>query len=115
VGGKHLEAALDNMKVFGRIVLCGMISQYNDTSPTLGPANIFLGITKRLRLQGFIVRDHYDVINKFLDDMAKWVKEGKIKWKETVFEGLENSSKAFIARFNGENFGKTLVKIGPDS
>jgi NADPH-dependent curcumin reductase CurA len=55
------------------------------------------------------------VINKFLDDMAKWVKEGKIKWKETVFEGLENSSKAFIARFNGENFGKTLVKIGPDS
>ncbi|MFY9798830.1 MAG: hypothetical protein WAJ93_24345 [Candidatus Nitrosopolaris sp.] len=45
---------------------------------------------------------------------SKWVKEGKIKWKETVFEGLENSSKAFIALFNGENFGKTLVKIGPN-
>jgi hypothetical protein len=73
-----------------------------------------LGITKRLRLQGFIVRDHYGIINQFLVDMTKWVKEGKIKWKETVFEGLENSSKAFIAIFNGENFGKTLVKIGPD-
>jgi len=115
VGGKHLEAALDNMKTFGRIVLCGMISEYNTTSPTPGPSNIFLAITKRLRLQGFVVRDHYDMTNQFLNDMTKWVKEGKIKWKETVFEGLENSSKAFIALFNGENFGKTLVKIGPDS
>jgi len=60
VGGKHLEAALDNMKTFGRIVLCGMISGYNATFPTPGPSNIFLAITKRLRLQGFIVRDHFD-------------------------------------------------------
>jgi NADPH-dependent curcumin reductase CurA len=115
VGGKHLEASLDNMKTFGRIVLCGMISQYNATSTTPGPANIFLAITKRLRLQGFIVRDHYDMVNQFLSDMSKWVKEDKIKWKETIFEGLENSPKAFMALFNGENFGKTLVKVGPDS
>jgi NADPH-dependent curcumin reductase CurA len=97
------------MKTFGRIILCGMISQYNATCPTHGPANIFLAITKRLKLQGFIVRDHYDT--------TKWVNEGKIKWKEwkeTVFEGLENAPKAFIALFNDENFGKTLVKIGPD-
>jgi NADPH-dependent curcumin reductase CurA len=114
VGGKHLEAALDHMKAFGRIVLCGMISQYNATSPTPGPANIFQGITKRLRLQGFIVRDHYDMLNEFHGNMAKWVNERKIKWKETVFEGLENAPKAFVALFNGENFGKTLVKIGPD-
>jgi len=114
VGGEHLEAALDHMKTFGRIVLCGMISQYNVTSPTHGPSNMFLGITKRLRLQGFIVRDHYDMINDFHTDMAKWVKERKIKWKETVFEGLENAPKAFIALFNGENFGKMLVKIGSD-
>jgi len=113
VGGKHLEASLDNMKTFGRIVLCGMISQYNATTP--GPANIFLAITKRLRLQGFIVRDHYDMVNQFLSDMSKWIKEDKIKWKETIFEGLGNSPKAFMALFNGENFGKTLVKVGPDS
>jgi NADPH-dependent curcumin reductase CurA len=78
------------MKTFGRIILCGMISQYNATSPTPGPANIFLAITKRLKLQGFIVRDHYDMLNQFHADMTKWVNEGKIKWKETVFEGLEN-------------------------
>jgi NADPH-dependent curcumin reductase CurA len=115
VDGKHLEAALDNMKTFGRIVLCGMISEYNATSPTPGPSNIFLAITKRLRLQGFVVNDHYDMTNQFLNDMAKWVKEEKVKWKETIFEGLENAPKAFIALFNGENFGKTLVKVGPDS
>ena len=114
VGGNHLEAALDHMKTYGRIVLCGMISQYNATSPTPGPMNLFLAITKRLKLQGFIVRDHYDMLNQFHTDMSKWVNEGKIKWKETIFEGLENAPKAFIALFNGENFGKTLVKIGPN-
>ena len=105
VGGNHLEAALDQMKPFSRIVLCGMISQYNETSPTPGPTNMFLAITKRLNLQGFIVRDHFGTLNQFYTDMSKWVNEGKIKWKETIFEGLENSPKAFIALFNGENFG----------
>ena len=79
-----------------------------------GSSNIFLAITKRLRLQGFIVRDHHDMTNQFHNDMTKWVKEGKIKWKETIFEFL-NAPQAFIALFNGENFGKTLVKIDPDS
>jgi NADPH-dependent curcumin reductase CurA len=115
VGGKHLEAALDNMKTFGRIVLCGMISEYNATSPIPGPSNMHLSLLKRLRLQGFAFFDHYDMTNQFLNDMTKWVKEGKIKWKETIFEGLENAPKAFIALFNGENLGKMLVKIGPDS
>jgi len=53
--------------------------------------------------------------SQFLNDMAKWVKEGKIKWKETIFDGLQNAPQAFIALFNGENFGKTLMKIDPDS
>jgi NADPH-dependent curcumin reductase CurA len=110
-----LEAALNHMKTFGRIVLCGMISQYNAISPTSGPSNMFLAITKRLRLQGFIVRDHYDMLNQFHVDISKWVNGGRIKWKETIFEGLDNAPKAFIALFNGENFGKTLVRIGPDS
>jgi NADPH-dependent curcumin reductase CurA len=115
VGGKHLEAAIDNMKVFGRIVLCGMISQYNLPSFPAGPSNLFLAITNRLKLQGFIVRDHYNVLNQFYVDMSKWINEGKIKWNETVFEGLENAPKAFLALFKGENTGKMLVKIGPDA
>ena len=91
-----------------------MISQYNAISPTPGPSNMFLAITKRLKLQGFIVRDHYEMLSQFYTDMSKWVNEGKIKWKETIFEGLENAPKAFIALFNGENFGKTLVRLGPN-
>lgn len=116
VGGKHLEAALDNMKVFGRIVLCGMISQYNDTSPSArGPSNLFLAITNRIKLHGFIVRDNYDMLNEFHSSMAKWIVEGKLNWKETVFEGIDNAPKAFLGLFKGENIGKMLVKIGPDA
>lgn len=116
VGGKHLEAALDNMKVFGRIALCGMISQYNlpqfpSTVPGPGPSNLFLAIRRRIKIQGFIVRDHYHVLNEFRTYMSKWIKEGKIKWEETVYEGLENAPKAFIALFEGEKLGKMLVKI----
>ena len=116
VGGKHLEAALENMKVFGRIVLCGMISQYNSpqfpsTVPGSGPSNLFLAIRRRIKIQGFIVRDHYHVLNEFCTNMSKWIREGKIKWEETVYEGLENAPKAFISLFKGEKLGKTLVKI----
>jgi NADPH-dependent curcumin reductase CurA len=114
VGGKHLEAAVDNMKTFGRIVLCGMISQYNVANPYALP-NLFLAIPNRLRLHGFIVRDHYDMLNEFHSSMIKWINEGKIKWKETIAEGLENAPNAFIGLFKGENFGKMLVKIGTEA
>jgi NADPH-dependent curcumin reductase CurA len=73
-----------------------------------------LAVTNRLKLQGFIVRDHYDLLNEFHDAMASWVSEGRIKWKETILEGIENAPKAFLGLFKGENFGKMLVKIGPD-
>jgi NADPH-dependent curcumin reductase CurA len=112
VGGKQLEAAIENMNPFGRIVLCGMISQYNLPSLSAGPANLLLALTNRLRLQGFIVTDHFDMLNDFYADMSKWINEGKIEWKETVFEGLENAPKAFLDLFNGKNMGKMLVKIG---
>jgi hypothetical protein len=112
VGGKHLEAALDNMKMFGKIVLCGMISQYNlPASQQTGPSNLFLAITNRLKIQGFIVRDHYHVLSEFYTIMSKWINQEKIKWQETVVEGLENAPKAFIALFKGEHIGKMLVKI----
>jgi NADPH-dependent curcumin reductase CurA len=114
VGGKHLEAAIDNMKTFGRVVLCGMISQYNAANPYALP-NLFQAILNRLRLQGFIVLDHNNVLNEFRSSMIRWIGEGKIKWKETITEGLENAPKAFIGLFEGENFGKMLVKIGTEA
>jgi hypothetical protein len=113
VGGSQLEAAIDNMKTFGTVVLCGMISQYNKTTLPTGPSNLMLAITKRLKLQGFIVRDHYYMLNEFHKNMSKWINDRKIIWKETVFEGLEKAPKAFISLFEGKNIGKMLVKIGP--
>ena len=115
VGGKQLEAAIDNMKTFGRIVLCGMISQYNNVGNPYALPNLFQAIPNRLKMRGFIVSDHYDMQNEFHSSMIKWINEGKIKWKETITEGLENAPNAFIGLFKGENFGKMLVKIGTEA
>ena len=114
VGGAHLEAALEHMNTYGRIVMCGMISMYNATKPVPGPANLFYVTSKQLTMRGFIVMDHFDKLQQFFSDMGKWISEGKIKWKETIVHGIENAPKAFIGLFKGKNFGKMLVKIGSD-
>lgn len=114
VGGDHLEAALDHMNQHGRIVACGMISVYNATEPVCAPRNLFRVVGQRLTIQGFIVSDHWDRREAFLQDMSRWIQEGRVRWQETVVEGIENAPKAFIGLFQGENFGKMLVKIGPD-
>jgi hypothetical protein len=111
VGGEHLEAVLFNMNPFGRIPICGMISQYNQTDPQAGPRNLGLVIGKRLLMQGFIVSDHYDQLPQFQADMAGWIKEDKIKWEETIIDGIENTPKAFIGLFTGGNLGKMLVRV----
>ena len=115
VGGDHLVAALDAMNNFGRIPVCGMISGYNDTAPRPGPWNLFNIIGKRLRVQGFIVSDHLDLLPDFMRDLAKWVSEGKVKWQETVEEGIENAPAAFLKLFSGGNTGKMLVKLDKDA
>jgi NADPH-dependent curcumin reductase CurA len=114
VGGAHLEAALANMRPFGRIALCGMIGQYNATEAPPGPRNIIMAVGLSLKLQGFIVSNHADMLPDFLRDMSGWAKEGKLKWHETIVEGIEKAPEAFIGLFKGANFGKMLVKLGPD-
>lgn len=111
VGGEHLEAALACARPFGRFALCGMISQYNATTPPVGPRNLMLAVGKRLRLQGFIVSDHADMRPAFIADLSGWIAEGKIRWKETTMEGIENAPAAFLALFQGSNLGKMLVKL----
>jgi NADPH-dependent curcumin reductase CurA len=75
-----------------------MISQYNLSPTPIGPYNLFLAVPNRLKLQGFIVRDHYDMVDEFYADMSKWIGEGKIKWRETVFEGLGNAPKGLCLK-----------------
>jgi len=111
VGGSHLEAALSIMRPNGRIALCGMIEQYNDTAPRPGPNNLMAAIAKSLKIEGFIVSNHSDLSEKFLTDMKSWIDSGKMKWKETIDEGIESAPGAFLKLFKGQNFGKMLVKI----
>ncbi len=114
VGGAHLEAALGRMNDFGRVAVCGFIDQYNSPTPPPGPRTLINVIPKRLRIEGFIVTDHLDIAPQFFGDMGQWIAEGKIKWKETVVEGLENAPRAFLGLFTGDNIGKMLVQVGPD-
>jgi NADPH-dependent curcumin reductase CurA len=113
VGGDHLQAALEAARPFARFVLCGMISQGSGrvapTSPP--PSNLLLAVTKRLRLQGFIVGDHADEADAFMQEMSEWIAAGKIKPKCTVRTGLANAPAALIDLFRGANIGKMLVKI----
>ena len=111
VGGVHLEAALQYMNNFGRIAVCGMISMYNATSAQPGPANMALMIGRRLKMQGFIVSDHLERRDDFLRDVSGWMREGELKWEETILEGIESTPEAFIGLFHGENLGKMLVKV----
>ena len=114
VGGMHLEAALNCMATGGRIALCGMISGYNDTAPEAGPPNLMVMIARRIRMQGFIVADHVDRTQDFLSEAAPWVAGSAVKFRETVYEGLERSPEAFIGLFHGDNIGKAVVRVGPD-
>ncbi len=111
VGGEHLQAALNAMNPFGRIVACGMISTYNNAEPVPGPNNLMLIVGKKVRINGFIVFDHNDMREAFLEDMTEWIESGRIHTRETVVEGLENAVDAFLALFSGDNFGKMVVKL----
>ncbi len=111
VGGDHLQAAIEVARPFARFAMCGMISQYNDTTPTPGPNNLMQIIGKQLQLKGFIVSSNTDLQPQFMKDMAGWLAEGKMKFEETVMEGIENAPVAFIGLFHGQNKGKMLVKL----
>ncbi|MDF1845844.1 MAG: NADP-dependent oxidoreductase [Parvibaculaceae bacterium] len=114
VGGAHLQAAINYMNPHGRAALCGMIEQYNDKEPRPGPNNLIQIVGKSLKLEGFIVSNHLDIIPDFYAEMAKLISSGKMKTEQTVEEGIENAPKAFLNLFSGANFGKMLVKISDD-
>ncbi len=111
VGGDHLVAALEAMNTNGRIVVCGMISVYNDTAPKPGPWNLFHVIAKSLRIEGFVVTAFMDRTPEFVKDLGEWFAAGKIQTQETVENGIENAPDAFLKLFSGGNKGKMLVKL----
>lgn len=112
VGGDHLQAALECMRPGGRIPLCGMIATYNDAdTPSAGPTNLKSMIYNRVTMTGFTTGEFLMMQPQFLRDMSTWLKEGEIKYQETIFEGIENATRAFIGLFSGANDGKMLVKL----
>jgi len=111
VGGEQLEAALGALRPFGRVIACGAISRYNDERPQPGPRNLGFVVTKRLRLQGFIVRDHSDRFGEFAREVGPWLRDGKIAYRETIVDGIENIPAAFAGLFRGDNVGKMLVRV----
>jgi hypothetical protein len=111
VGGEHLEAAIACMRDHGRIAACGAISRYNDETPTPGPRNMFLFVTRRLTMRGFIVTDHAREMKAFVADVAPLVAAGKLTVRETVVDGLERAPQAFLDMLRGANIGKMIVRL----
>jgi NADPH-dependent curcumin reductase CurA len=111
VGGEILDAALEEMKDFGRVVACGMISGYNDAVRPPGPRNIFRIVTKRLRMQGFIVIDFLPRFAEAALQLGVWAAEGKIKNRVHVVDGFLSAPSAINLLFTGGNTGKLVVKI----
>lgn len=113
VGGDHLEAAIDVLSRFGRIIACGVISQMNNEgSPQQGPDNMGNFVTQSLRMQGFTVGEHLaEVAGEFQQTAGQWLVEGKLEYDETVFDGLDHAVEAFQGLFESENTGKMVVRI----
>ena len=109
VGGDHLEAALRRMNTLGRIAVCGMISTYNDQQ--VGVRNLSAIIYGRVNIRGFVTTDFPHLLPQFNEEMTGWLKNGQIKYQETFFDGIANAPAALIGMLNGENTGKTLVKL----
>ncbi len=111
VGGAIFHAVFARMKDFGRMVMCGAISEYQDSTPQPGPEKMFSIVQRRLRIEGFIVSDHTTGMGEFVTEVGALLKAGKIRNRETVVEGLEQAPRAFIGLLQGENFGKLVVKV----
>ncbi|MBO3461500.1 NADP-dependent oxidoreductase [Aetokthonos hydrillicola Thurmond2011] len=111
--GPILEAVLQNINLGARIPLVGLISQYNAENLPPGP-NLMPLLIKRALIKGFLVGDYQNRQAEFVKDVSQWLREGKLKYKEDVVEGLKNAPHAFIGLLQGKNFGKLIVKVSDD-
>src|SRR3989344_1958697 len=109
VGGSHLDAVLPRMNVRGRIPVCGMISTYNGGGE--GVRNLSAIIYSRVRMEGFVASDFPHLQAKFVDDMTGWLKDGRMKYQETILDGFERAPEGLIGLFSGLNSGKMLIRV----
>jgi NADPH-dependent curcumin reductase CurA len=112
VGGEVMETVFGRLNAFARIAICGLISQYNGQPyPFTGMRHV---LVNRAKVQGFIISEHMSYWPGAITEMAGWIREGKLKYREDIAEGLRNAPKAFIGMLSGKNFGKQLVRIAPE-
>ena len=114
VGGRITEAVSRHVNLFARVAVCGLISQYNLTEPELAPRNERFVLVNRVRIQGFIVFDFAARYKEGLAQLTDWVRQGKLKYREDVVDGLERAPEALIGLLQGKNFGKMVVRVGPE-
>ncbi len=111
VGGAISDAVLPRMKIGGRISVCGQISQYNLNAPEIGPRQTWHFIVKRLVMRGFLVFDYADRYSEALQELASWVREGTLSYREDIVAGLDRAPAAFIGMLQGDNIGKRLIRM----
>ncbi len=111
VGGELLDIVLAQLARHARVVICGAISQYNNTTPIKGPSNYLSLLVNRARMEGMVVFDYASRYPQAVRDIAGWMAAGKLKSREDVAEGLENFHEVLLKLFSGENFGKLVLKV----
>ncbi|WP_187695414.1 NADP-dependent oxidoreductase [Oceanobacillus piezotolerans] len=111
VGGEISDAVMRLLNFQARIVVCGVISEYNNTEAAYGPRIQRFLLNRSALMKAYIVSDYYERFNEGYEQLGKWVKEGKLTYRENIIDGLENAPQAFIGLFHGENIGKQLVKV----
>ena len=113
VGGDHLRAAIQALRPYGHAALCGAISGYNAETPAPGPDNLFLAISRRLTLRGYIVSDHNDLYPEYTTLATRLLAEGTLKEQRTVLAGIDNAVEGFLSMLGGANTGKMLIRLTP--
>ena len=114
VGGEILDAALGRLAMHARIVICGAISQYNNTKEVKGPSNYLSLLVSRATMKGMVVFDHAKDYQKAAMQLGQWMMQGKLKSKEDIYEGIENFHETFLRLFSGDKMGKLVLKVSED-
>ena len=114
VGGEILDTVLTRINLKARIIICGAISQYNNTTPVKGPANYLSLLVNRARMEGIVVFDYADRYPVAVAEMAKWMREGMFKSREDIVQGLDKFPEALLMLFEGKNFGKLILQVSPE-